>query len=351
VSTNKAEFERMGQPEPSATSSSPRRAAIARIGQWFWAGSEEKEARASAPQAEPALARRARVAAEIARRTLESPEPFADSILGPVAELYRQSIHWSLLALSVAPESAGNAEASTPSSRHDWRAVDTRVLARAIPDPDDLRAAQRAVDSSTFDELANLPAEEQAKLADILKRLALALLAELDLPQRVMEALWVRRAFRFGALLAVLVVGLVALGWLRDSREQARDLAQGRPWHASSSYALAAGCKSPLQECPDGTDYFFHTEEEQNPWLELDLGSTQQISAIRVINRKDCCAERAAPLVVEVSTDHKVWKLVARRDATFSSWLGEFAPTPARWVRLKLEKRAFFHLARVRVLR
>jgi len=351
VSTNNAEFEREGQPEPSAAISPPRRPAIARVWQWFWAGSEEKEVRASARQADLALARRARTAAEIARRTLESPEPFGDSILGPVAELYRQSIHWSLLALAAAPKSEARIDAPAPTLVHDWRAVDAAVLARAVPAPDELTAAQHAVDSSTFHELANLPAEEQGKLADILKRLALALLAEIDLPQRVMEVLWIRRVFRFGALLAVLMVGVVALGWIRESRERARDLAQGRPWHASSSYPVAAGCKSPLQECPDGTDYFFHTEEEQNPWLELDLGSSQQISAIRVVNRKDCCEERAVPLLVEVSTDHQVWKLVARRETPFNSWLGEFAPAQARWVRLKVEKRAYFHLARVRVLR
>jgi len=324
---------------------------MARIWRWFWAAGEEKAARARARQVEPALARRAHVSAEIARRTLESSEPFADSILGPVAELYRQSIHWSLLALEAAARSESGAEIPAPSFVHDWRLVDGAVLARAIPAPGDLTAAQHAVDSLTFHELANLPADERAKLADTLKRLALALLAEVDLPQRAIEALWVRRVFRLGLLLATLIVGALALGWIRDSREQARDLAHRRPWHASSSYALAAGCKSPLQECPDGTDYFFHTDEEQNPWLELDLGSIQRISAIRVVNRKDCCAERAVPLLVEVSIDGKTWKLVARRDATFSTWLGEFAPTQARWVRLKLEKRAFFHLAQVRVLR
>ena len=108
---------------------------------------------------------------------------------------------------------------------------------------------------------------------------------------------------------------------------------------------------SPAQQCEESPDYFMHTQDEHDPWLEFDLGSAQRVSAVRVDNRTDCCSERTAPLVVEVSTDHQKWRAVARRDAVFSSWLGTFSPTDARWVRLRLDKQAPLHLTGVRILR
>ena len=241
--------------------------------------------------------------------------------------------------------------APSPNSGSRWSAIDAGVLAEAVPAEGELAAVQHAVDSLTFRELGDLPAEEQAKLADGLKRVAFAVLAEVDLPQRIMEALWIKRAFRLGLVLAVLVVGALSFSWVREARERARDVAHNMPWRASSVFAQAGGCKSPLQECPEGLDYFFHTEEEPKAWLEFDLQSSRRITAVRVVNRKDCCAERAVPLVVEVSSDHNHWKSVARREVTFSTWLAEFAPVEARWVRLRLENRAHFHLAQVRILR
>ncbi|XP_078542751.1 fucolectin-5-like [Lissotriton helveticus] len=35
-----------------------------------------------------------------------------------------------------------------------------------------------------------------------------------------------------------------------------------------------------------------HTDEEPNPWWRLDLGQSQAIGSIVVVNRADCCPER-----------------------------------------------------------
>lgn len=98
-------------------------------------------------------------------------------------------------------------------------------------------------------------------------------------------------------------------------------------------------------------EFFVHTQEEQSPWIEFDLGAEQKISAVRIDNRMDCCMDRAAPIVVEASSDQHHWQTAARRDSSFTSWLATFAPMNARWVRLRLEKRTSLHLRRVRILR
>ncbi len=296
------------------------------------------------------LLRRARVAVDVARRALQSSEPFSGAIDPVVCELYRQSIHWSRRALDLPAMSAAEEPLTGDPHATSWAVVDAVLRQKAASDPEMRTQLKHAVDRFTFEDFANLEAAECARSASALRAVALALIAELDISKRVVEALWLQRALRVAFVAALLTVLVVVIAQLRDSAERRHDVAAGRPWRASSAY-LVAGCQSPKQQCDDSPDYFFHTQEEANPWVEFDLGSPQRISAVRVDNRKDCCMERAAPMVVEVSNDERSWKTVARRDAVFTSWLGNFSPTNARWVRLRLEKRAPLHLLGVRVLR
>jgi hypothetical protein len=157
------------------------------------------------------------------------------------------------------------------------------------------------------------------------------------------------RVVRLGSValvLAVMVIGIVnGVAW----NEQRRDLARNASWKTSSTYA-AGGCTSPAQSCPESPSYFFHTGQENNPSIVFDLGRQRGFSKIVVENRLDCCNERAIPLVVEVSTDGRKWKQVARRNETFTSWRAKFPSVRARWVRLSAKGFAMLHLSRVRIL-
>ncbi|MGC4091094.1 MAG: discoidin domain-containing protein [Polyangiaceae bacterium] len=135
-----------------------------------------------------------------------------------------------------------------------------------------------------------------------------------------------------------------------DWLEQKNDLAREKAWRASSSGA--PGCNSPAQYCDENPGYFFHTVEEKNPWVEIDMGAPTSFSAVRVINRRDCCRERADPLVLESSDDQQKWKLLARHDGNFSSWKANFPATRARYLRVRIEKPGIniLHLSGVRVL-
>ena len=83
---------------------------------------------------------------------------------------------------------------------------------------------------------------------------------------------------------------------------------------------------------------------DHNPWIEFDLGALQRVSMVRVENRQDCCGERAVPLAVEVSRDHRRWQSVARRDAVFSTWDAAFDSVETRWIRLRVLKPSTLHL-------
>jgi hypothetical protein len=93
----------------------------------------------------------------------------------------------------------------------------------------------------------------------------------------------------------------------------------------------------------------FHTREEDHPWFEIDLGSPTTFSRVDVENRSDCCADRAIPLIVQVSSDRHTWKEVARRTDSFATWHAKFEAQTARYVRLEAQRRTFLHLDSVEV--
>jgi hypothetical protein len=99
------------------------------------------------------------------------------------------------------------------------------------------------------------------------------------------------------------------------------------------------------------TAIFFHTAEESRPWLEIDLGETVSFSEVVVHNRRDCCAERASPLMIEAGADQNHLVQIARREEPFDVWNARFQPQRARYVRLTVSRRSILHLERVEVRR
>jgi len=93
----------------------------------------------------------------------------------------------------------------------------------------------------------------------------------------------------------------------------------------------------------------FHTDDQDNPWVEVDLGSVKTIRRIEVNNRTDCCSDRAIPAVVEVSVDRTKWTQVGRREDEFRSWAIKFQPRSARYVKVSVPRRTTFHLKSVAV--
>jgi hypothetical protein len=289
-----------------------------RVLEWFWRGRALAALLGTPePQREvTALEQRAALAAKRARKLLRHDAP---SAYGPAdalaADLYAQSIRWSLAALRGAGEQ--------------------------VDEPD-------AMLQLGFLELAEL---ERKALAELLKRRqddAERLLARVGRNRRSIALVRAQRATRAG-MLAVLIVALVLGGVLsRAWLEDGKDLALGKSWSTSSRFG-SFGCRSPAQVCEGSPHFFFHTNEESEPWIEIDLGGLRQVSSVQVENRHDCCRERAVPLVIEVSRDKKKWTQVARRTDEFSFWEASFPRTRARWVRVKIKGTATLHLARVRV--
>lgn len=127
------------------------------------------------------------------------------------------------------------------------------------------------------------------------------------------------------------------------------DMAKAAHWRASSAVlpgipTEGTGCTLQPQH-----DYFFHTAEEASPWIQFDLGRDRRVRSVSVENIKSCCQERAAPLVLSVSSNGTDWRDLGHQNEMFTTWSPSFAATKARYVRLAVQKKTWFHLAAVHI--
>jgi hypothetical protein len=327
-----------------------------RIIEWFWQGRALAELRAEgrvgSPRAQDLL-RRAWVCVEVAERALRPvPALLAGPGDAPARELAREAVYFTLAAEEAIRSGAlgPEPEAELPTLHTLWARADAALLANAAGGEGMAPALEAALRLESFAEFGELAREEQARQARDLTVFARVLATNVEAPRVRVDKLYFRRIFRTGGLLALLVLVLVLVLSARAWHDRERDFARGRPYHTSSQYP-GVGCKSPDQDCPESPFFFFHTMEEDKPWVEIDLGGKKHFSAVRVTNREDCCGERAVPLAVEVSNDHKTWREVARRDDTFNTWTKDFPSVGARYVRVSLTKKGILHLRRVSVLR
>ena len=100
---------------------------------------------------------------------------------------------------------------------------------------------------------------------------------------------------------------------------------------------------------PGCVDLLFHTDMENGPWVEFDLGAPEPDPRRRDPQPPRLLpgARRAADR--EISMDKVHWKEVAHQDKEFSRWKAKFPRTIARHVRLRVPKMTFFGFASVAI--
>jgi hypothetical protein len=166
----------------------------------------------------------------------------------------------------------------------------------------------------------------------------------------VPESADVRRVVRASVLLAVGVVLATALLPLLDSLRSRADLAKGKPWRASSTYAV---CRPEALVCGEASSsIFFHTNFENQPWVEIDLGAPTTFSSVVVRNRRDGpqdVLDRAVPLILEVGDDQQHWTQLSEITHPFTSWRASVNANTARYVRLRSPRQTYLHLDAVQV--
>jgi hypothetical protein len=325
--------------------------ALKRAVEWLWRGDALAAATSTPSGIAFRQAARARACAELGRGALANAEGAARGEAAAVAAgLYAEAIGRCLLYFDAQAASSGDAPPRAPDPHQLAELLDRHhglVSEACEHDPDAQQRLRRRLASQTFSDVATPAAE--LRLASIeLGNIARRLLHRAGDPTAATRKALSQRLQRstFALLLMFAVTCGVFLGL--DWYERKADLTRGKPWRTSST--LQQACVSPERSCPQRGYFFVHTYEEASPWLEFDLGTPQTFRSLRVFNRRDCCGERALPLLVEVSNDHVHWREVVRRDTIFTTWRASVSPTRARWVRFRVAHRSFLHLFDVRIL-
>ncbi|TFZ60086.1 hypothetical protein E4V01_05655 [Methylorubrum sp. Q1] len=125
------------------------------------------------------------------------------------------------------------------------------------------------------------------------------------------------------------------------------------PWSKGDIYEDAKGAISGVHTGSDG----FHTNLEDNPYWQTDLGHICELTEIRVFNslKNRAFAGRAYPLKVEVSQDGASWKtiFINSTHAPFGGADGHpliiRLKSEAQYVKLSLMNRDFFHLDEIEI--
>lgn len=200
-----------------------------------------------------------------------------------------------------------------------------------------------AMHQSVFQLLSVPPAERRA-LARAVQQVCEAILGDVEVVTERSARRQTSRALR--AIVTVLaIVGLSSFAvqsWTRH-----RDLARDASWRTSSELVR---CR-PVDDggCPTRQGISFHTIEEENPWIEYDLGKPTSFSKVVVENARDGFRDRAVPLIVEIGDDQVSWSEVARVTRPFEVWSQAFPPVRARYVRFRVPRFTYLHLARIEV--
>jgi hypothetical protein len=278
----------------------------------------------------------AQAARELADTALDTREPVPPGTTVPLAiGLYRDAIFWALSA-TIPGE-------TPPSANEVLGEGELRLLDAA--GTVEARDAVRATLAEPFASWARRPLAEQERLLNVLGQSSRKLVEQLTAADRTA---------RWGTVLriAATVLGALLVSFLLYQLSvliRGPDYALGKPWRASSS---AFSCRPDSSSCGGAsTSIFFHTTEEQRPWLEIDLGAPVSFSEVIVHNRSDCCLERAAPLLIEAGNERGHLVQIARREEPFDVWHARFKPQTARYLKLSVQRRSIFHLERVEVRR
>jgi hypothetical protein len=343
----------MSQTEPETVPSAPaesRPAAPPRDGSGFFRRTidwytcrpqrQKAQAAASASPRELELLARAKAAYSSANLLNEPADPSRrDLAPAHAAALYAEALVWALWSYR-AGEDAPKPEAL-------WSAAAAPVVRElALPEERIAEVGRLLAAPSLAMVLADRPNAERDDAARLLKRAALVAIDVRERPFRAVDGVTL---VAFARVALTVLVLLTAIGAAIALRPEKPNLAAGKPWTTSSSMFE---CHPAQAECGGAkTRIFFHTREEQDPWLQYDLGSKLAFSSMLIQNRQDGETDRAVPLIVEVGDDGTHFRQLARRDTEFSAWKPSFPTVTARYVRLRVPRRSMLHLEEVDVYR
>ena len=228
----------------------------------------------------------------------------------------------------------------------------TTSLPNLAPDPEQPRVPSDAelVDAAIaashplyFDRLSPEIAQ-RTRIA--LERAAFCLCRDID-PRSIANV----RGTRSGRLAAIALLCVYAIYRTLTTVLLPANVARDKPVHLSSFVANSPDGHELVDGDTTGT-YGVQTNTEESPHAIIDLLHTYQITKVSVYNRGDGWFDECLPLVVEVSVDGEHYAAIGRRETHFDQdppWTIDARKQPARYVRLRVDRRSYLALMEVEV--
>lgn len=159
------------------------------------------------------------------------------------------------------------------------------------------------------------------------------------------------RSERLARWLVIALIGLALICW--NSRQTLRsmmlpNLALHKAVKVSSNWRPGL---YPPQGLVDGetAELGCHTDYEDHPWAQVDLGRPMTIRRVVVTNRVDGDMSRAVPLIIETSVDGIAFTPYARQDSDFTVWTAKQRPTKVQYIRVTAPRFTMLHLNEIQV--
>jgi hypothetical protein len=96
----------------------------------------------------------------------------------------------------------------------------------------------------------------------------------------------------------------------------------------------------------------YHSQENDSPFLTVDLQKPTKITKVSVFGRGDCCFDQSVPLDLEISDDGSSFRSIGQRTTGFSSsspWVVEVSPVVTRYVSVRAKHHGVLVLGEVEV--
>jgi hypothetical protein len=250
---------------------------------------------------------------------------------GAILVLYAEAAYWGLRAQLPSASRSGDGGLRALVERVGDSVIEERVGPGSASD---IREALLL----SHDRMAALDPEQWAAALERAASAEKKILAAAQAPDQAIRAVRAQRAWRIVGLPGPFVLLVVYLA-------SPRDLARDKPWRASSA---TAGMSSSGVLDSTGAAFFFHTNNEANPSVTVDIG-LHDIHKVVLTNRRDCCQDRATPLVIETMAPGGAWHTVAERREPFTEWVATFPRVSASQVRVRATRTTLLHLADINV--
>lgn len=260
-------------------------------------------------------------AAELAGRALDPTAPGGpDHELARV--LLREAVMWSAAAVT-----AGE-PAPTTLSESITRLERLGVLAKV--------GASNGAVATELELLDVVPATKDVATLELL----VAGIAEAAAGKRRLAR--ARRLRRFGVIGLVMAAAIIVPGWAYF-----RFASDSYPFRVSS--AQKGFPEEGFIGRVSAYGLVMHTQQQAEPWMEIDLEKIRTVSSVLLKSRADCCTERGLPMIIEVAGEDKAWEIVGERDKPFDRWLLKFPERQARWVRVRSTANTVLHFREIKV--